>query len=34
VQEGNVVSAGVAELARLQGMGFAYIHPWAVGLKG
>ena len=27
VQEGDVVRSGVAELGRLQGMGFAYIHP-------
>ena len=27
VTEDNVVPSGVAELARLQGMGFAYIHP-------
>ena len=27
VQEGDVVPSGVAELGRLQGMGFAYIHP-------
>lgn len=27
VQEGDVVPSGMAELARLQGMGFAYIHP-------
>ena len=26
VQEDDIVPAGVAELARLQGMGFAYIH--------
>lgn len=25
--EDNLVPSGVAELARLQGMGFAYIHP-------
>jgi intracellular sulfur oxidation DsrE/DsrF family protein len=27
VTEDEVVPSGVAELARLQGMGFAYIHP-------
>ncbi|HKM63837.1 MAG TPA: DsrE family protein [Acidisphaera sp.] len=27
VQEGDVVPSGVAELGRLQAMGFAYIHP-------
>jgi len=27
VQEGDVVPSGVAELGRLQGMGFGYIHP-------
>jgi hypothetical protein len=27
VEEGDLVPSGVAELARLQGMGFAYIHP-------
>ncbi|MBK3397717.1 MULTISPECIES: DsrE family protein [Methylobacterium] len=27
VTEDDVVPSGVAELARLQGMGFAYIHP-------
>ncbi|MHB2206384.1 DsrE family protein [Methylobacterium sp. CM6257] len=27
VSEDDIVPSGVAELARLQGMGFAYIHP-------
>ncbi len=27
VKEADLVPSGVAELARLQGMGFAYIHP-------
>jgi intracellular sulfur oxidation DsrE/DsrF family protein len=27
VGEDDIVPSGVAELARLQGMGFAYIHP-------
>ena len=27
VQEEDIVPSGVAELARLQGLGFAYVHP-------
>jgi uncharacterized protein len=27
VQEADIVPSGVAELARLQGMGFLYVHP-------
>jgi intracellular sulfur oxidation DsrE/DsrF family protein len=27
VQEADIVPSGVAELARLQGMGFVYVHP-------
>ena len=27
VQEADIVPSGVAELARLEGMGFSYIHP-------
>ena len=27
VQEGDVVTSGVAEIARLQGLGFVYLHP-------
>jgi uncharacterized protein len=27
VQEGDVVPSGVAEIARLQGLGFVYLHP-------